>query len=217
MLATPGRLPEGPQWRYEVRWAGLRVLTEIINGTLRLNSPTGQDVTAHFPEFAGLAGLVGDGLFDGKVIVLDAGVPSSTALADRMAVNGSRRAQRSRRRPGVLMVFDILRLYGVPLLHRPLDERRATLDRVGVDAAECVALSPVYDDGPALLSATRSQRLAGVVAKRRDAPYRPGVRDPSWVTVAHDRYPAVAPHPSADGIHRGALRGDGEGSVGIGC
>jgi len=25
-----------------------------------------------------------------------------------------------------------------------------------------------------------------VVAKRRDAPYRPGVRDPSWVKVVHE-------------------------------
>jgi ATP-dependent DNA ligase len=24
------------------------------------------------------------------------------------------------------------------------------------------------------------------VAKRRDAPYRPGVRDPSWVKVVHE-------------------------------
>lgn len=89
-------------------------------------------------------------------------------------------------RPAALMAFDVLRLYGVPLLHRPLDERQATLERVGLDTAGSVALSPVYDDGPALLSAVRRQRLAGVVAKRRDAPYRPGRRDPSWVTVAHE-------------------------------
>jgi bifunctional non-homologous end joining protein LigD len=80
-------------------------------------------------------------------------------------------------------VFDMLRLYGVPLLHRPLDERRATLERVQVHAAPHVTLSPVYDDGQALLTATGRHRLHGVVAKRTDSPYRPGVRDPSWVTT----------------------------------
>jgi bifunctional non-homologous end joining protein LigD len=195
MLPIPGRLPEGPEWRYEVCWDGMRVLAEVTEGTLRLTARTGRDVTAHFPEFAGLVGLVSDGLFDGEVILLDAGLPSSAALADRMRVTGSQRPARkphqmprqmARRRPAVLMAFDVLRLYGVPLLHRPLEERRATLERVGVGAAGCLALSPVYDDGRALLSATRSQRLEGVVAKRCDAPYHPGVRDPSWVKVVHE-------------------------------
>jgi bifunctional non-homologous end joining protein LigD len=196
MLPIPGRLPEGPQWRYEVSWDGMRVLAEVTGGTLRLTSRIGRDVTAHFPELTGLVDLVGDGLFDGEVILLDAGLPSSVALADRVRVTRSRRPARtthqvSQHHPAVLMTFDVLRLYGVPLLHRSLDERRATLERVGLErvgigAARCVALSPVYDDGHALLSATRTQRLEGVVAKRRDAPYRPGVRDPSWVKVAHE-------------------------------
>lgn len=186
MFATPGQLPDGPKWCYEVKWTGLRVLAEVADGALRLSAADERDVTAQFPELAGLAGLVGDGLFDGEVIVLDGGVPSSAALADRLGVTDPalirRRAQH---RPAVFMTFDVLRLYGVPLLHRELDERRSTLERVGVDAAEAVRLSPVYDDGQALLTATRRQRLAGVLAKRVDSPYRPGVRDPSWVEVAH--------------------------------
>lgn len=188
MFATPGLLPKGSQWRYEVKWAGLRVLADITDGALRLTSGVGQDVTASFPEFGGLADRIGDGLLDGEIIVLDGGVPSRTALAARSVESGRVCGGHHIRAPvrrAVLMVFDVLRLYGVPLLHRPLDERRATLERIGVDGAERVAVSPVYDDGPSLLSATRRHRLAGVVAKRCDAPYRPGVRDPSWVKVAH--------------------------------
>jgi bifunctional non-homologous end joining protein LigD len=48
-----------------------------------------------------------------------------------------------------------------------------------------VTLSPVYDDGAALLTATKRHRLRGVVAKRADSVYRPGVRDPAWVRVPH--------------------------------
>ena len=195
MFATPGALPQGTQWRYEVQWAGLRVLAEITGGTLRLTTPDERDVTAYFPEFADLAGQLRDGVLDGEIIILIGGVPSAAALARRMA----RRPRRGPRRGGriapvgrggdgvaaSLMVFDVLRLYGVPLLHRTLDERRATLERVRVDAASNVTLSPVYDDGPALLTATRRHRLRGVVAKRADSPYRPGVRDPAWVAVQH--------------------------------
>ncbi len=187
MLATPGRLPEGSQWRYEVLWNGLRVLAETTGGTLRLTAHSGQDVTARFPELAELADRADDGLFDGELVVLEDGVPSHTALADRMHATSPDQARRmSRHLPAALMAFDILRLYGVPLLWRPLDERQATLHRLGVDAVASVALSPVYDDGPALISAARRHHLAGVVAKRRDAPYRPGVRDPSWIEVGRD-------------------------------
>lgn len=187
MLATPGRLPEGPQWRYEVLWDGLRVLVEVTGGTLRLTSHSGRDITDTFPELADLADRADDGLFDGELVVLADGAPSRAALADRMRVTGRGHARRmSARLPAALMAFDVLRLYGVPLLHRPLEERQATLRRVGVDTAESVALSPVYDDGRALLSAAHRQHLPGVVAKRRDAPYRPGMRDPAWIMVGHD-------------------------------
>lgn len=184
MFATPGRLPEGPRWRYEVHWAGLRVLVEITEGRLRLTSWSERDVTAYFPEFAHLAGRQRDGLFDGEIVVLDGSVPSPAALARRLRAPAKLRG-RDPDRPGTLVVFDVLRLYGVPLLDRSLDERRSTLERVAVSSAPLVTLSPVYDDGPALLAATKQQRLRGVVAKHADSPYRPGVRDASWVRVAH--------------------------------
>lgn len=180
MFATPGRLPVGDQWCYEVQWAGLRVLVEVTGGAVRLTTRDEQDVTACFPEFDGLAGRLRDCLLDGEVIVLVGGVPSPTALAARLAGTAGEPS-------ASLMVFDVLRLYGVPLLHRPLAQRRSTLERVRVDAAAHVALSPVYDDGAALLTAARRHRLHGVVAKRTDSPYRPGVRDPSWVTVPAPR------------------------------
>lgn len=188
MFATPGRLPEGPQWRYEVKWDGLRVLAEATGGALRLTSGNGCNVTGRFPELAELAGRADDGLFDGELVVLSDGVPSHAALADRMGVPGRGQARRMAvQLPAALLVFDVLRLYGVPLLHRPLEERQATLRRVRVDTAESVAVSPVYDDGRALLTAARRQQLGGVVAKRRDAPYRPGVRDPTWIMVGHEQ------------------------------
>jgi len=180
MFATPGPLPQGAHhWRYEVQWAGLRVLAEITDGTLRLTTPDEQDVTAHFPEFTELAGELRDGVLDGEIIMLARGVPSAAALARRLRGDDRAAAQTAE-----LMVFDVLRLYGVPLLHRRLDERRATLERLGVDAAPHVTLSPVYDDGAALLSAARKHRLRGVIAKRADSPYRPGVRDRTWVKTS---------------------------------
>jgi bifunctional non-homologous end joining protein LigD len=154
---------------------------------VRLTSRRGNDVTVAFPELAGLAVAHPDVLLDGEVVVLRGGVPSFAALAERFNVSDSRRAAAlARVAPATLIAFDVLRLYGVELLARSWQERREALQRLA-PSEQAWQLSPVYDDGEALLDATREQGLEGVVAKRRASPYRPGVRSPDWVKLAHLR------------------------------
>jgi len=88
-------------------------------------------------------------------------------------------------RPVTYMAFDVLRLYGVPLLSRSFVERRATLERLDTVAVANLALSPTYTDGPALFAATAQRGMEGVVAKRSDSLYRPGTRSPGWVKATH--------------------------------
>ncbi|WP_083275393.1 non-homologous end-joining DNA ligase [Pseudonocardia sp. HH130630-07] len=187
MLATPGALPTGPGWSYEVKWDGMRVLASVTESDggrmLTLHTRSGRDITSHFPELAELTGLAPDVVLDGEVVLLDSGVPSFAALAHRMqAVVGAAAAQR---RPVTFMAFDVLRLYGVSLLDRPLSERRATLERLDLAGRAHVEASPLYPDGAALLAVTAQRGLEGVVAKRASSVYRPGRRSPDWVKVAH--------------------------------
>ncbi|SFN95844.1 bifunctional non-homologous end joining protein LigD [Pseudonocardia ammonioxydans] len=189
MLATPGPLPTGPGWSFEVKWDGMRVLASVTEGaagagrTLSLRTRSGRDVTPNFPELADLVTLAPDVVLDGEVVLLDAGVPSFAALAHRM--QGVVDPAAARRRPVTFMVFDVLRLYGVALLDRPLAERRATLERLDLPGLAHVEASPLYPDGAALLDVTAQRGLEGVVAKRETSPYRPGRRSPDWVKVAH--------------------------------
>jgi bifunctional non-homologous end joining protein LigD len=185
MLATPGPLPTGADWCYEVKWDGMRLLADVSAEGLRLFSRNDKDKTRTFPELAGLTSVGADVLLDGEVVALAGGVPSFAVLADRF--HRIPTAAEVAARPVVFMVFDVLRLYGVALLDRPLRERRATLERLQFGGAAQVQLSPVYDDGAALLAATKAQGLEGVVAKHRESVYRPGRRSPSWVKVAHRR------------------------------
>ena len=112
------------------------------------------------------------------------GVPSFAALADRM--HGPVAPRIAQARPVTFMVFDVLRLYGVPLLDRPFAERRGTLERLELAAVDPCSRSPrSTPTGAALLEATRQRGMEGVVAKRRDSVYRPGRRSPNWSKVAH--------------------------------
>jgi bifunctional non-homologous end joining protein LigD len=183
MLATPGALPDGPEWLFEVKWDGIRVLADVSDGQVRLFSRTERDVTANFPELAELTNLAPDVLLDGEVVMLERGVPSFAALADRMHGPVSPRVALAR--PVTFMVFDVLRLYGVPLLERSFEERHATLQRLDLAAVPTLSLSPTYTDGKALLEATRQRGMEGIVAKRRDGVYRPGRRSPGWRKVTH--------------------------------
>jgi bifunctional non-homologous end joining protein LigD len=181
--ATPADLPRGPEWAFEVKWDGVRLLADTTGDRLRLLTRNARDAAVAYPELAGLAAL-GGAVLDGEVVAMAGGIPSFEALAERMHVRDAARAQAlAARSPVTYLVFDVLTLYGVDLTRRPLDERRATLERLVLP--EHVQLSPVYPDRDELWEVTREHGLEGVVAKRRSSVYQPGRRSPDWVKAAH--------------------------------
>ncbi len=190
MLATRGtRVPTGEEWLHEVKWDGMRVLVEVRPGpdgaSLHIRSRNERDVTISFPELAGLVGLDRDVLLDGEVVAFLDGVPTFGALADRMHVTNARRAAAlAEHNPVTLLVFDLLRLDGVDLAGRPLHERRAALEGLGLLDVHW-QVPAAYDDGAMLQQATREQRLEGIVSKRRDSLYLPGRRSPDWLKFPH--------------------------------
>jgi bifunctional non-homologous end joining protein LigD len=188
MLATPAgpgaSPPSGPQWSHEVKWDGMRVLADVRDGEVRLYSRNETLTTIAFPELVPATSDLTDALLDGEVVAMVDGRPSFAALAERMHVRDRRRAAAlAERTPVTYLAFDIVRLYGVDLLARALEERRATLGRL--ELPERWEVPPAYDDGRALAAATRDQGLEGVVSKRRSSRYQPGRRSPDWVKIPH--------------------------------
>lgn len=187
MLATPtpvpGRLPDGPQWLFEVKWDGVRILADTTAAPVRLVGRQGRDAALAYPELGVLAARPGL-VLDGEVLAMREGVPSFPALAERMHVRDpTRAAALARTSPVSYLVFDLLVLDGVDVTRRPLTQRRELL--AGLDLPEPARLSPVYDDGGLLWEATRAQGLEGVVAKRRSSTYQPGRRSSDWVKAVH--------------------------------
>lgn len=194
MLATPAGPegpPLGPDWVYEVKWDGIRVLLDITDDSLTVRSRTGRDITSAFPEIADLAGAHPDALLDAEAVSFENGIPTFSKIVERVHVTSPRRARElATLAPVTLFAFDVLRLYGVDLTGRSWSERRETLERLEPPARTsgdepAWRLSPTYDDGAALLEGTRQQGLEGIVAKRRPSRYTPGRRSPDWVKVAH--------------------------------
>ena len=186
MLASRGTsVPSGPEWIHEVKWDGMRVLTETRMGSLNHFSRNENDVTVSFPELHDLADVGRDLLLDGEVVALSAGIPTFAALADRMHVRNASKAQAlARSNPVTLIVFDLLGLDGRDLTGEPLSVRRSLLESLELNGVH-LQVSTTYDGGLTLLDATAQQGLEGVVSKRLDSRYHFGRRTKEWLKFAH--------------------------------
>ena len=186
MLATHGRhVPAGDAWTHEVKWDGVRALTEVAGGELRMTSRNENAITIAWPELS-TSPLGGrDLLVDGEIIALNGrGLPDFRTLQERMHVRKAATAARlAREVPATYMVFDLLRLDGRDLTGEPLDVRRDLLAGLGLDGTWQVPAA--YDDGAMLFDATLQQGFEGIVSKRRSSRYVFGERSPHWQKFAH--------------------------------
>ena len=129
MLATAGQVPNGPGWAFEFKWDGVRAVVAAAGDQVQLTSRLGNDVTAGYPELAGIGAVTGGRpvLLDGEIVVLDAaGRPDFGLLQDRMHVRHPSAELRARL-PVSFYAFDVLHLDGESLLAASYDDRRARL------------------------------------------------------------------------------------------
>jgi bifunctional non-homologous end joining protein LigD len=188
MIATPDRrMPRASgDWAFEFRWSGARVMVRVDGGRPDVRDVQGHEVTASFPELRELAESLGarQVLLDGVVIGSGPdGQASGEPVHTRLAAASPSTVRRLRRAaPLTFMAVDVVHLDGRSLLQDEYDARRAELHRLGLDGPAWHE-SPVFDDGRAVLAAAADQGLAGVVAKRRSSPYRPGEVHDDWREV----------------------------------
>ena len=187
MLATKGDVvPTGDDWSHEVKWDGVRMLADVVDGAARarLTTRNGNDATIAWPDVH-LPPMEGrDLLVDGEIIgINDAGVPDFAVIQERMHVRSAATAARlATSVPATFMVFDVMRLDGRDLTSLPLAERRAILEGLDLGGWQ---VPPTYDDGVMLREATLAQGLEGIVSKRLTSTYQPGVRSKAWLKFAH--------------------------------
>ncbi len=181
-------LDRDDDWVFELKWDGIRALATISGDELTLRSRNGLDLTASYPELAELVpAFDGDGVVDGEIVALDAeGRPSFSRLQRRMGVTAPRDVERARRAVAVhFFAFDLLELDGQSLVKEPYERRRKLLREQLKDRGP-IAMPP--DVGAELETALHTSEelgLEGVMAKRRDSPYRAGRRSRDWIKLKH--------------------------------
>ncbi|WGT65016.1 RNA ligase family protein [Variovorax paradoxus] len=172
-----------PGWIYELKMDGYRLVAEF-DGAVHLRTRNGTDATKWFPEVAQSLALVkaGECIVDGEVCVLDElGRSDFNQLQDR--------ARRRRRYPGcpdvVYCIFDLLVHRGIDITLQPLLKRKAALAKLLKKPPPSIMYVGHFENGAAQLfkEAVIPLKLEGLVAKRADSIYQPGVRSSDWVKV----------------------------------
>ena len=187
MLAMTGEAARSdPEWLFEPKLDGYRVIAFVTGNSVRLQSRRGIDLTAQFPEIvAGLATFGADHMIvDGEIVALGAdGRPSFNALQNRAQRRGEKDiADAQRQTPAVLVCFDLLHFAGVNLRSANYAERRRYLSQCLLPSTH-IQLIHAGKDAEALYAAAIASGYEGVVAKRRDSIYQPGQRVAAWRKV----------------------------------
>ena len=176
MLLLPAEsLPEDASaWQYELKLDGYRAIAFKSGGSLHLRSRNDNDFALRYPAVVrGLAQLPTDTLIDGEIVAFDEeGRPSFNALQNYGSAAAS----------VVYYVFDVMVLDGRNVMDQPLTARRELLERRVLPAlTDPVRYAKPLDAAlPVLVASVKAHGLEGLVAKRRESRYEPGMRSGAW-------------------------------------
>jgi ATP-dependent DNA ligase len=191
MLAKASEdLPEGDGWLFEPKWDGFRAIAFRDGLDLYLQSRELKPLDRYFPELAVplREQLPPRCVVDGEIVIAGPEGLDFERLLLRIHPAASRVQLLAAEQPASLVVFDLLALGDRDLRDAPLSERRALLETALGAARPPVHLTPATRDRDVAADwfhRFEGAGLDGVVAKRLDGRYQPGVR--AMVKVKHAR------------------------------
>src|SRR6185295_468439 len=121
-LLRKDKLPEGPDWLYEIKLDGYRALAIKSDGKLQLRSRNDNDFSSRYTDIAAaLRSLPDETVIDGEVVALDEeGRPSFNLLQNYVSAKTFL----------VYYVFDALVIAGRDVMREPLAKRRELLEEL---------------------------------------------------------------------------------------
>jgi bifunctional non-homologous end joining protein LigD len=195
---------DDPDWLWEPKLDGYRVLAFVDAHGVRLRSRRGLELAGMLPRLADeLRQQATHGMMlDGEIVAFDAaGKPSFNTLQNRMQLKTAREITLAdRAAPTLFFAFDLLYFEGIDLRAAPYRDRRRYL-------AQCLLPSPSIQlvhaaaDGMAMQQAALARGFEGVVGKRADSRYLAGRRSAAWLKVK--------PTHSAEFVIGGYTKGQG--------
>jgi len=172
------------KWQIERKLDGYRLVGISTDGAVTLRTRNGLDATASYPEIAeALTGQpYANFVIDGEVVAERSGGLTSFERMQQRPATRPAAPQEVTEIPVRFCAFDLLEMEGVDLRPISLDRRRSLLAD-GFEFGSTLQLSAILDGSAAdLMDQAQAEGWEGVIAKQRDAIYKPG-RARSWVKL----------------------------------
>lgn len=169
------------EWCVEWKWDGIRAQLVKRNGEVYLWSRGEDLINDSFPEVLHQASFLPDGtVIDGELLPYKKGkVLSFHELQTRL---GRKKVSKKdlENTPITIMAYDLLEWGGEDLRQRPLSERRALLEEVGVfPRSELIEVDGI-DEAKSLRLESRDRGVEGFMLKRWSSTYQSGRRRGDW-------------------------------------
>lgn len=168
---------------HQIKWDGIRGLSYIEKGSIRVFTKSGRERTGFYPELDEIPSLLKakQAVLDGEIISLnDSGKPFFQLVQVRERVNDSSKVSYyAKKYPARYIVFDILMYDGKNLTHLPLKDRKAILSDV-LRQSQNIAITDDFLNGEALFALMKEKSWEGIVSKRISSPYTGGKNHAHW-------------------------------------
>ncbi|MDD1675072.1 MAG: non-homologous end-joining DNA ligase [Methanomicrobiales archaeon] len=189
MLAAGGEPFTRQGWLFEPKFDGTRCIAHLSSGRIFLQNRRMNDISARYPDLLSALrkAVKTDCVLDGEIIVFSDGRVDFRALQKREQQQRKLRIDiLSQKFPAIYVVFDILFLEGKNLMNHPLRERKTILRTQVEENNQVVLIDYIEEKGEAYFRAARKRGLEGIMGKRIESSYQPGVRSKDWVKIKRE-------------------------------
>jgi DNA ligase D-like protein (predicted ligase) len=186
MLAYSSPPFDSPRHLFEIKWDGARGILFLRDRRIRLQNRRLQDITARYPELAGLHRQIKgrNAILDGELVVLSQGRPDFRSLQQREQVaDPVKIGLLAQQIPATFIAFDVLFHNDAKLLHLPLSRRKEILQDIMQESPGLVESRYIREQGKSFFREVVAQGLEGVMAKALESPYLVGQRSRYWLKI----------------------------------
>jgi DNA ligase D-like protein (predicted ligase)/DNA ligase D-like protein (predicted 3'-phosphoesterase) len=185
MLAQTADAPfNSEDWIFEIKWDGIRAISYVDN-EVSIRSRNDKEMKQNFPEIVDeLKTLAKNVVLDGEIVVIKEGKADFQSVIQRARATRSHEIEvEAQRNPATYVVFDMIEKEGQPLLELPLIQRKKSLEQSLRDGSHVSLSLFVEKEGKAYYEAALKKGVEGIMAKKKDSPYIPGVRSYNWLKI----------------------------------
>ena len=171
-------------WQFEIKLDGYRALAYLKDGKAELRSRNNNSFKKFAPLHTALSDWNINAVIDGEIVVLNEDGHSDFSGIQQWEKKGEGQL--------LFYVFDLLWLDGMDLMQHPLHERQTVLRQLIPDSGVIRFSDHIDECGLDFFEIAKQNKLEGIIAKDKNAPYIAGIRSKSWLKIkTEERHEAV--------------------------